>query len=141
VRSSLYGDILARLTLPIATRTNGTVNGTTVDKSDPTGGVDGFTSALLVVLAGTLTDGTQTVTLQDSDDGSSWAAAANDTIVGQATSSVAIAATADDTIVEMGYTGPKRYLRASVVTSGATSGGTLGAVIVLGGETSTPVKR
>lgn len=138
MRSTLYNDVIARPALTIALRTNGTVNGTTVDKADLSGGADGFTSALLVVLAGTITDGTHTVIVQDSDDGSAWGAAAASDVQGPP---VALTSANSNTVAELGYTGPKRYLRASVTTAGATTGGTLGAVAVLGGETSSPVKR
>lgn len=138
MRSTLYNDVLARLTLTSALRTNGTVNGSTIDKADPTGGSDGFTAALLVVLAATITDGTHTVTVQDSDDGSTWASAATEHIQG---GPVALTSANSNTVAELGYSGAKRYLRASVTTAGATTGGTVGAVVLLGGETSSPVKR
>src|ERR1700753_3766313 len=138
MRSTLYNEILTRPSLAIALRTNGTVNGTSVDKADPSGGYDGFTSALVVVAAGTITDGTHTVTIQDSDDGSAWPAA--DLAVVQA-GPVALTSANSNAIVEVGYTGPKRYIRASVVTAGATTGGTLCAVVVLGGQVTLPVKR
>lgn len=137
-KSPLYEDVLARLTLPLAARTNGTVNGTAVDKSDPSGGVDGFTSVVIVAIAGTITDGTHTVTVQDSDDGTTFAAAAAADVRG---GPVALVAANSNTIAELGYDGPKRYVRASVVVSGATTGGTVGALAILGGETARPVKR
>lgn len=134
----LYDDALARLTLSLAVRTNGTVNGTAVDKADPAGGYDGFTTALLIVLTGTITDGTHTVTVQDSDDGTSFAAAAAEHIRG---GPLALTSANSNTVAELGYDGPKRYIRASVTTAGATTGGTVGAVVLLGGETARPVKR
>lgn len=137
-RSPLYEDVLARLSLPLALRANVTANGTSVDKADPAGGHDGFTSALIVVIAGTITDGTHTVTVQDSDDGTSFAAAAAGDVRG---GPVALTSANSNTIAELGYDGPKRYVRASVTGTGATTGGTVGAVVVLGGETSRPVKR
>jgi hypothetical protein len=136
-KTPLYDDVLARLSLPVALRANTTANGTTVDKQDPSGGVDGFTSCLFVAIAGTITDGTHTVTVQDSDDGSSWAAAASTDVRGTA----AFTSASSNSIAEIGYDGPKRYVRASVTGAGATTGGTVGCVVVLGGETSKPVKR
>lgn len=138
MRSTLYNEILARPALASALRTNGTVNGSAADKADPSGGYDGFTTALLVVQAATITDGTHTVTIQDSDDGSTWAAADPATVQG---APVALTSAQSNTVAELGYTGPKRYVRASVTTSGATTGGTLGAVVILGGQTALPVKR
>lgn len=137
-KTPLYDDVLARPSLAVASRTNGTVNGAAVDKADPSGGVDGFTTALVVVVAGTITDGTHTVTVQDSDDGSSFAAAATSDVRG---GPVALTSANSNTIAELGYDGPKRYIRASVTVAGATTGGTVGAVVMLGGETARPVKR
>lgn len=136
-KTPLYEDVLARLTLPLALRANVTANGTSVDKTDPSGGVDGFTSVLLVAIAGAITDGTHTVIVQDSDDGSSFAAAAAGDVRGTAVFTSANA----NTIAEIGYDGPKRYVRASVTGTGSTTGGSVGAIVVLGGETSKPVKR
>lgn len=140
-KNPLYNDVLARPALASALRTNGTVNGTTVDKTDPSGGVDGFTSVLFVISATTLTDGTHTVTVQDSDDGTTYATAAIADVFGTPTSSVALTSANSNSITELGYDGFKRYCRVQLVVSGATTGGTLGAVAILGGETSRPVKR
>lgn len=136
-KSPLYDDVLARLSLPLALRANVTANGTTVDKADPAGGYDGFTTVLLVAIAGTITDGTHTVIVQDSDDNSAWGAAAAGDVRGTAVFTSA----SSNSIAEIGYDGPKRYVRASVTGAGATTGGTVGAVAILGGETSKPVKR
>lgn len=138
-KSTLYNDVLARNSLNVATRTaNTTVNGTGVDKADPSGGVDGFTTCLMLVVAGGITDGTHTVIIQDSDDNSTFGAAAAGDIQG---GPIALTSANANTVSEIGYTGLKRYVRASVTTAGATAGGTYGAVFILGGETSTPVKR
>jgi hypothetical protein len=139
-KSSLYDNVLARLCLPLAVRTNGTTNGTVIDKQDPSGGVDSFTTCLFLVIAGAITDGVHTVTIQDSDDGSSFATAAAADVFGGPPS---IAASSGDShsMAELGYNGLKRYLRVSVTVTGATTGGAIGAAVVLGGETSTPVKR
>lgn len=138
-RETLYNKILTRLSLTVALRSaNATVNGTTVDRADPTGGYDGFNSAMAVIVTGTITDGTHTVTIQDSDDGSTgWANAAAEYTQG----SGVITSTDDNVVFEIGYTGPKRYLRLSVTTAGATTGGTFGGVVVLGDPSREPVQR
>lgn len=137
-RETLYNKILARLSLTVALRSaNATVNGTTVDRADPTGGYDGFNSAMAVVLTGTITDGTHTVILQDSDDGSVWNTPAAEHLQGSAV----VTAADDNAVFELGYTGSKRYLRLSVTTAGATTGGTFGGVIVLGDPSKEPVQR
>lgn len=139
VRRSLYSSLIVRPTVTIATRTaNTTVNGSTVDRTDPTGGVDSFTSAMVVVFTGTVTDGTWTFTVQDSDDGSSWAAAAAGDLQG---TSPVVTAPDDNTVYEVGYMGAKRYLRVSVVSTGSTSGAVFGALVVLGDPGSKPVQR
>lgn len=134
MRDSLYDDTAARLTLAPAVRTNGTVNGTAVDT---TAGGGPFRVAMLVVAAGVITDGSNAVTVQDSDDGSTnWlpyagssqgAIPALGTPQGTATYRLAL-----DTI-------PRRWLRATVVTSGATTGGAISAVFVLSEGPGAPV--
>lgn len=109
-----------------AARTNGTVNGTTVDRMALAAG---YQSMMFVIQTGTLTDGTATVVLQDSDDGSAWATAATADTQGTVPT---IAATADNVIYEVGYKGTKRYVRLSITSAGTTTGGIFGAVVVLG---------
>lgn len=138
MRESLYNAVIARLAVPVAVRLNGTVNGTTIDRTDPQGGTDSTTVALVVVLTGTITDGSHAVAIQDSDDGSSWAAVAAEYLQGAVPT---IVAADDDKVFEVGYTGPRRYLRVNVTTTGAVSGGTFGAVVLLGGAGRTPVQR
>lgn len=98
-----------------------TVSGDTIDR-----GGDNV-SVLFVVLTGTLTDGTQTFTIEDSDDGSSWGAAAAAGV--QPSTAVATVATDDDAVKEISYQGPKRYCRIKIVGTGAT-GGISGAVAI-----------
>lgn len=83
-------------------------------------------SVLFVILTATLTDGTQTFTIEDSDDNSSWGAAASGV---QPSTAVATVATDDDAVKEISYNGPKRYCRLKIVGTGAT-GGVSGAVAV-----------
>lgn len=130
MRDSMYDDTAARLTLATALRTNGTVNGTAVDT---VGTGNYFRSAMLLVVGGTITDGTHTVALQDSDDGSTFTAVPADQVQG---SLVAVTA---NSVQRLAYLGAKRYLRAVVVTSGATTGGTTSAVILLAQGSGAPV--
>lgn len=124
MRNSLYGLARAKVTLTVAARTNGTVNGTTVDLNE---NKDACRSAMLIVHTGTVTDGSHAITLQESDDNSAWATVAAADLQGSAPTLVAAD---DDVLYELGYVGSKRYLRASVVTSAATTGGVFGATIV-----------
>ncbi|WP_063735618.1 hypothetical protein [Streptomyces sp. RTd22] len=135
MRQSLYTMCRAKATLAIALRTNGTVNGTTVDLHE---NKDASRSAMLIVQSGTITDGSHAVTLQESDDGSSWGTVAAADLQGSAPT---VTSTDDDALFELGYKGVKRYLRAVVTTSGATTGGTLGAVILRGFPRRVPITR
>lgn len=92
-------------------------------------GVDlaGFERALVVVSSGTITDGTHTIEVQESDDNSSFSAVADADLEG---TEPAIAAANDDTVWELGYVGTKRYIRAVVTVAGATTGGVYGAQVV-----------
>jgi photosystem II stability/assembly factor-like uncharacterized protein len=133
MRQSLYNVARAKATLAVALRTNGTVNGTTVDLHE---NKDASRSAMLIVHTGTITDGSHAITLQESDNGSSWATVAATDLQGSAPT---VTSTDDDVLFELGYVGSKRYLRAVVVTSGATTGGTLGATIVRAFPRRTPI--
>lgn len=131
MRDSMYDDTAARLTIAAAVRTNSTVNGTAVDTA---GTGNFFRSAMLVVVGGTITDGTQTVTLQDSDDGSTgWTAVDASLVQG------ALVAVTTGSVQRQAYIGNKRYLRASVVVAGATTGGTIAAIILLAQGSGAPV--
>jgi photosystem II stability/assembly factor-like uncharacterized protein len=133
MRQSLYNVARAKATLALAVRTNGTVNGTTVDLHE---NKDASRSAMLIVQSGTITDGSHAVILQESDNGSAWSTVAAPDLQGSAPT---IVAADDDALWELGYIGSKRYVRASVTTSGATSGGTFGAVIVRAFPRRTPI--
>lgn len=136
MRDTLYTQALAREALPSAgARTNGTVNGTSVDT-----GVFGndFRSVLLVVQTGTITDGSHAITVQDSADGSSWATADSALIQG---SLPTIVAADDGAVFQFGYLANRQYVRLVATTSGATTGGVFSAVAVLYDASSTPVAR
>lgn len=135
MRQSMYNIARAKPSLAIAVRTNGTVNGTTVDLHENR---DASRSALVVVHTGTMTDGTVAISLQESDDNSAWSNVAAADLQGSA---ISIANTDDDKIFELGYVGSKRYLRVVAVTSGATSGGTFGATIVRGFPRRSPISH
>jgi hypothetical protein len=129
MRASLYKNSKTIRALTMATRTaNTTVNGDTVDRLQ--GGAGDYRSTLFVIFNGTLTDGTVTWVVQDSDDGSAWGTPAAGDVLGTAP---VVASTADDSVNEVGYVGTKRYARLTATMAGATSGGTYGAVAVLYG--------
>src|SRR5690242_14229689 len=128
MRNSVYSNCRAVKTLAHQTiATNATPNGAEVDLH---ANLDASKSAMLVVLTGTITDGTYAVSLEESDtSGSGYAAVAAADLQGSA---ISIGSGDDDKVFELGYNGKKRYVRAVVVSTGTTSGGVLGAVIVRG---------
>lgn len=135
MRETAYNTVRAVTSLSPAGRTT-TANGTTVDRA---ANLDNYRSALLVVSTGTITDGDHTVTLEVSDNDSDWSDAPAGYIQGHATSTVDAAL--GDTVTEMGYVGAERYLRATHTVADATTGGVLGAVIVLADARREPVSR
>lgn len=126
MRDSMYDDTTARPSLNIGLRTNGTVSGTAVDL---VGTANFFRAAMLIVIAGAVTDGSHQVSLEVSDTGvGGWTAAPAAHVQG----TIAAITTANaNTVQRLAYDGPARYLRASVTTSGATTGGQTGALVLL----------
>lgn len=126
-RNSVYTNVTARTSLSPATRsTNATVNGTGVDRNE---NADMHRTAMVLVHTGTITDGTHTVEVQDSDDDATYTAVTDQFLQG---TEPAIGTSDDDSMFHIGYIGVRRFVRVSVTTAGATSGGTFGAVVVLG---------
>jgi hypothetical protein len=136
MRQSVYNTVLARTTIaPGAARTTNTT-GATVDRL-----VDGDAarSAMVVVSVGTVTDGTHTVVIEDSANGSAWNAVADEFLQG---SEPAVTSANDERLFEIGYTGHQRYVRASVTVSGSPStGGLYSAVVLLGWPRKMPPSR
>lgn len=91
-----------------------TANGTGVD-------LQGKYAAEVVFLVGTITDGTHTPSLDESDDNSTFTACA------AADMSGSLAVLASNTVRIVGYLGSKRYIRAKSTVAGATTGGVYGA--------------
>lgn len=136
MKRSVYNSSMAAVTVLPAT-IDTTANGTTVDRSSPS--LSNFRSAMLVVVAGTVTDGTHAIKLQESDDDSSWSDVAAAHLQGDA---ISLTSANDEQVHEIGYTGDARYLRAvTTVTGSPTTGGVYGAFIVLGDARRTPIPR
>lgn len=116
--------------IPIATiATDATTTGTGVAWGR-------FRSAMAVIWSGTVTDGTFTFEVQDSADGTSYTAVADAYLEGTEP-----ALTASDTVVVVGYKGTRKYLRVVCVSTGTTSGGVVGALIVCADSYRGPVAR
>lgn len=104
----------------IAAKTNGTSNGTGVDLS-------GYDSCTVEFEVGTRTDGTHAAKIQDSADNSSFADVAAADQVGTFAADVA-----SNVNQRVAYIGGKRYVRAVLTTSGATTGAVVGASVIRG---------
>lgn len=134
MRESPYNSALVLETLPVATRTaNTTVDGTGIDLGANSG--VSYRTAMVVIHGGTITDGTHTFEVQESSDNTTYTAVAAADLQGTEPS---LAAANDNELHEVGYIGSKEYIRVSVTTSGATSGGTFGASVVLLEPSDTP---
>lgn len=107
-----------------------TTNGTEVD-------TQGYESLTFVVQAGTLTDGTYTPSIEESDtSGSGYTAVVDADLVGTEADA---AVDASNEIKRIGYIGKKRYVRLSIVSTSTTTGGTVGGVAILGNAKHNPV--
>lgn len=140
MRDNPFVDEFVKVTLAPAVRTNATVNGTGVDLSvmpwDTAGsgattylGGEGA-KAMFVIVTGAVTDGTHTITLEESADNSTYTTvAAGDLTAGTVPASFTSADA--NKVFEAAYNGNKRFVRVKLVTSGATTGGlSAGFVIV-----------
>lgn len=107
---------------PAAIASNTTTNGSTVD-------LQGYESCEFVIVSGTLTDGSYAINVQESDDNATWSDAPASAILG---AEPTFAATDDNTVKSVGYVGSKRYTRIQIVSTGVTTGGTIGASAIRG---------
>lgn len=112
-------DILAVSTTLAPAVRNATANGTSVDLA----GVRGNS---VVLIPGTWTDGTHSPKLQESADNSTWTDVA---AADQWGSFSAITSAGTAVTQEVSYLGAKRYIRAVMTVSGATTG--LGYAIIV----------
>ena len=103
-----------------------TVTGTGVDLARKNG-------AVAHLHVGTVTDGTHTPTLEESDDDTTYTTVAAGDLKGS------FAALATNTDQRVGYLGSKRYVRVKVTVSGTTTGGVYGATILRGFAAKQPL--
>jgi len=131
MRRTIYNTAKAVLSLAPAVRTT-SANGTAVDLGPAR-------SALLVVVAGTVTDGTHTVSLEESANGSTgWAAVADADLQG---TEPAVTSSTDERLYEVGYVGSKRYVRPVVTVTGTPATGGSIACVVQAAYDEQPVAR
>jgi len=116
--------ILQKVALNIqAITTDTTTAGTEID-------TQGFEALTFLFQAGTLTDGTYTPLVQESDtSGSGYTNVVDADLIG---TEAAAALDTSNTASRIGYVGKKRYVKISLVSTSTSSGGTLGAIAVLG---------
>lgn len=103
-----------------------TANGSGVDLAS-------FASATVAFSVGTITDGTHTPKVQESDDNSTFTDVAAADLIG------ALAALASNVNQRVGYRGTKRYIRAVTTIAGATTGGVYAGVVIRGDARKQPV--
>ncbi|WP_267294111.1 hypothetical protein [Mycobacterium hackensackense] len=134
---TLYNQVLPRLALASgALAANATANGATIDL-----GVfkNNFRTALFVVTAGTVTDGTHTVRLQHSDNGTDWTDVPADRVQG---GPVVFDNTKSDSVAQLGYiVQQQRYVRLKVTSATVTTGGVFSALALLAAGSTTPPAR
>ena len=135
MRDELYDDMAAASSLPSAIRTAAaTVPGTTVDTQGANH--NNYRSAMVIAVAGAVTDGTHTVKIQESPDNSTW----TDVPAGSVMGDSGVFATAQaNTTQRLVYLGSMRYIRAAVTTAGATVGGVVSAIVVMKDGSGRPV--
>lgn len=132
----LYNETMVAQALPSGAHTTGTANGSAIDL-DQFG--NNFRAALFVVQAATITDGTHTITLQDSPDGTTWT---NVDANHSENAPLVLGAAQSNTVAALSYKGEgNRYVRLVATTAGATTGGVFGAVAVLAEGSDVPVSR
>jgi hypothetical protein len=102
---------------------------------DPAAGVDlkGFEGCAFVVCTGAVTDGTWTMSLEDSDDNVSFSAVNASMVQGSASFTGAN----DNAVYQMGYLGRKRYVKAKM-TLAATGTAIFGISCIKGAPHSAP---
>lgn len=114
-----------------AISSNTTTNGAEIDLAQTPGD---WRSVLWLVTAGTITDGTYTLTVLESDTTSTGFAAASGNGVVQGPSSTI---TTTGGTAEIAYTGNKRFVKLALVSTAVTTGGTLAARAILHGTAAT----
>jgi len=124
VSRDLKSNVDAAASITPAVR-NAAVNGSGVD-------LKGYASAAVIFQVGTVTDGTHTPSVQESDDNSTFTAVAAGDLDGTLVNLVA------NSVQRVGYHGRRRYLRAQVTSSGAT-GAAYAAMVLRGHPGQSPV--
>jgi hypothetical protein len=104
----------------------------------------GYSSVEFVFQTGTVTDGDYTVLIEDADEAAfnvTNAAVADIYLLGTEAGASFTADTDDNDVSKIGYIGPKRYVRMSIVSTntGGDSSATVGGICILGHPTVAPI--
>lgn len=135
MRIDFYGKAIALPAFTVDTRTDGTVNGTTVDRGY---NANHFRATLFVIFTGTITDGEAVFKVQESDNGTDWTDVPAHFVTGTLPT---VTSSDSDKIWSVGYIGSARYVRLSATVSDSTDGGTWGAVAICTDARREPVRH
>lgn len=120
----LHNETVSRLGLAVAAiSSNTTTSGAIIDTAH-------YESLEFYMISGTITDGTYTAQLWHGNDSglSDAVQLTGEEVLGSAV----LVAASDNATARIGYVGKKRYVQLRIVSTGVTTGGTMGAVAVLG---------
>lgn len=118
---------------PIALAAVATTNGTGVDTT-------GYEGVMLSVASGVQggTSPVLTLTLQESADNSSWNAVPDAQVIAASGLNSTGFIIAASTLIELGYIGAKRYVRASLALAGTSPTAVVSAIVVEGHARNLP---
>ena len=117
------------------------LNITSIASNTTTAGVEvdtaGYESVTIEVITGARNDGTVTPLLQESDVSGTYSGSVDDAdLIGlEADAALSTA----HSRARFGYTGTKRYVKVSLVSTSVTTGLTAGASVILGNSKTSPV--
>lgn len=134
MRNDLHNNVTQKVALnSAAISSNTTTDGAIID-------LQGYNACEFVIQSATLTDGTYTPLIEEGNDAGLSDAATVSTANTFGTIAAATFVSTDDNVAKrIGYrVGSFRYVRLSLVTTGVTTGGTIGAVAVLGTPNEAP---
>lgn len=130
----LHNNILPKVAFnTVAITSDTTTNGVEID-------LQGYEGCEFVIMTGSLTDGDYTPLIQESDTSGSYSGSVDDSdLLGTEAEAAFTDNTDDNKVARIGYIGNKRYVRLSIVSTGTTSGATVGAIVLLGKAYDMPV--
>lgn len=120
----IFNESAERLALgPVVCAADATVNGVTINHR----GAPYFRDLTLVLVAGAITDGTHTLVVQDSPDGTTWTDVADTRMIGGVVNHAELA---ENTVTSVSYAGTQPYVRMAVASTGTTVGGVFAGIAI-----------